>query len=532
MDSDTSHQTDPGVTRREVLRRAAIGSTALGASGLIAACGSSAGGHGSSSVASSTSSAPPPKAGGTVRAGAVGGSDDELDPHSYFTRTAFIGVNQLFEGLLKRDHQFRMQLWLAEEVTYERADLMTIRVKEGIEFHNGKTLDADDVMFTLRRIIKLPGADAPSLSSIDLNGIRKLDARTVRVPLKRGDVSVEDTLAGNLAYVVPVGFDVKKPVGTGPFKFVSMTSNQQMTFTRNSNYWRHGFPYLDGMQVLTLSDDTARTNALLAGQVDAIEGLPSAEVAVVKANPRLKALISPSGQWLPFVMRTDIAPWKDVRVRQAMRLIANRPALITEGVAGYGRVGNDVFSPDDASYDRSLPQRAQDIEQAKSLLKAAGQSDLRATLVTSEIYTGLTNLAEVFAQQAQQAGVTLNLQKLDPTTFFGKSWLSYGLTQDFWTNRDYLSTAGIALAPGGGYNETHWADRQWDSTYTQALGTLDTTKRTELVHELQKIDWERGGYIIWGFVDFIDGLAARVQGLVPDPIFPLGGYGFGEAYLS
>lgn len=106
------------------------------------------------------------------------------------------------------------------------------------------------------------------------------------------------------------------------------------------------------------------------------------------------------------------------------------------------------------------------------------------------------------------------------------------LTQDFWTNRDYLSTAGIALAPGGGYNETHWADRQWDSTYTQALGTLDTTKRTELVHELQKIDWERGGYIIWGFVDFIDGLSARVQGLVPDPIFPLGGYGFGEAYLS
>jgi peptide/nickel transport system substrate-binding protein len=231
-------------------------------------------------------------------------------------------------------------------------------------------------------------------------------------------------------------------------------------------------------------------------------------------------------------MRTDVAPWNDARVRQAMRLIADRGQLVSQGLAGHGRVANDIFSPNDPSYDSGLAQRTQNIEQAKSLLKAAGRSDLRTTMITSQIYTGLTSLAQVFAQQAKQAGVTIALQQLDPTSFFGKNWLSYGLTQDFWTNRDYLSTAGLALAPKGPYNETHWGDSRWDSVYSQALGTVDMSKRTDLIHELQQIEYDRGGYIIWGFADFVDGLSAKLHGLTPDPALPLGHYDFGGAYLA
>jgi peptide/nickel transport system substrate-binding protein len=462
----------------------------------------------------------------------VGGQNDQLDPHNYFTRTAFCGISQLFEPLIRRDAQFVPRMWLAEEVTLERPDLWVIRVRDGVEFHNGKKLSADDVMFTLRRIVKLPGADAAGLASIDLGAMSKLDSRTVRVPLKHPDVSFADHLANNNDYIVPVGFDPNRPIGTGPFKFVSRVPSQKMSFARNPSYWQTGKPYLDGLDIVSLTDDTARVNALLGGEVQAIEGVPFGEVSVIQGNSQTKILESRTGQWLPFAMRTDVAPWSDQRVRQALRLIVDREQLVAQGLNGHGRVANDIFAPYDANYDHGLPQRSQDLEQAKSLLKSAGQGDLRATIITSNIYAGLPQQAEILVQQAKSAGVTLSIQQLDPTVFFGPRWLSYPLTQDFWTNRDYFTTAQVALSNGGAYNETHWHDPQWQSLFSQALQASDQTKQAELVHECQAIEYQRGGYIIWGFVNFVDGHSSKLAGLEPDPILPLGRYGFGNAFLT
>ena len=528
MDAESEFPPDAGgLTRRDVLHGVAAGSAALGAGGLLAACGGS-----TSSKTTSSNAALTPRRGGTVSVGCVGGQDDQLDPHNYFPRTAFCGVHQLFEPLIRRDANFVPRMWLAEEVTLERPDLWVVRVREGIEFHNGKTLGADDVMFTLRRIVTLPGSDSAGLASIDLNAMTKLDSRTVRIPLKHPDVSIPDHLANNNDYIVPVGFNPKQPVGTGPFRFVSQVPDQKMSFVRNSNYWQTGKPYLDALNIVSLTDDTARVNALLGGEVQAVEGVPFGEVSVVQGNSQTKILESRTGQWLPFAMRTDVAPWSDARVRQALRLIADREQLIEQGLSGHGRLANDIFAPYDASYDHSLPQRTQDLEQAKSLLKAAGQSDLRATLVTSNIYAGLPEQAEILVQQAKGAGVTLNIQQLDPTVFFGPRWLSYPLTQDFWTNRDYFTTAQVAIAKGGAYNETHWDDPEWQSVFSQALQTADPTKRTELIQQCQTIEYDRGGYIIWAFVNFVDGHSANLAGLDEDCILPLGRYGFGNAFLT
>jgi peptide/nickel transport system substrate-binding protein len=305
-----------------------------------------------------------------------------------------------------------------------------------------------------------------------------------------------------------------------------------MSFARNPSYWQTGKPYLDGLDIVSLTDDTARVNALLGGEVQAIEGVPFGEVSVIQGNSQTKILESRTGQWLPFAMRTDVAPWSDQRVRQALRLIVDREQLVAQGLNGHGRVANDIFAPYDANYDHGLPQRSQDLEQAKSLLKSAGQGDLRATIITSNIYAGLPQQAEILVQQAKAAGVTLAIQQLDPTVFFGPRWLSYPLTQDFWTNRDYFTTAQVALSNGGAYNETHWHDPQWQSLFSQALVTADQTRRTELIHECQQIEWQRGGYVIWGFVNFVDGHSSKLAGLEPDPILPLGRYGFGNAFLT
>ena len=112
---------------------------------------------------------------------------------------------------------------------------------------------------------------------------------------------------------------------------------------------------------------------------------------------------------VPIYMAVDLDPFQDVRVRQAMRLIADRPALVEAAQAGFGVVGNDVFGYRQPDYNTDLPQRTQDIEQAKSLLKAAGKSDLRVTLYSSTVAPGMLESATAFAQQAKAAGVTVKV---------------------------------------------------------------------------------------------------------------------------
>src|SRR5262249_46628453 len=152
---------------------------------------------------------------------------------------------------------------------------------------------------------------------------------------------------------------------------------------RFENYWGEG-PYVDELTLVSLPDDSARTNALLSGQVDAIQNLPLQQLAGVKSNPNLKVLNAQTGNWSPFSMNCQQEPFKDVRVRQAMRLIVNRDELIQQALLGNGRVANDLYTPYDPAYAKSIPQREQDIEQAKSLLKAAGQENLTVELQTSQ----------------------------------------------------------------------------------------------------------------------------------------------------
>jgi peptide/nickel transport system substrate-binding protein len=306
-----------------------------------------------------------------------------------------------------------------------------------------------------------------------------------------------------------------------------MTSGKKMSFVKNPNYWRTGLPYLDSLDVVTLTDDTARVNALLGGQVQAIEAVPAANVPLLQARSGIQILESKTGQWQPVVMNTAKAPFTDVRVRQAMRLIVDRPQMVAQALAGHGRVANDIFSPFDPGYNHGLPQRQQDLEKAKSLLKAAGQSDLRVSLTTAQIYGGLIGQAQVFAQQAKAGGVTVNVQQLDPTAFWA-NWLTYTFAQDFWTTRDYLTTAGLGLAPGAPWPETHWQNPQWAKLYNQALRTVNTAKRNALIRECQKIEYDQGGYIIWGFQNFIDAYSSKFTGLRPDVAQPLGHFGFGE----
>jgi peptide/nickel transport system substrate-binding protein len=522
----------PGLTRREALRGALAGGVLVGAGGLLAACGSEdvdvpTKNFGATSLEDVRS-------GGTLRVGvAGGGADDSIDAHVLATVPDISRAFQLYEPLAGRNTASDFELVLAESIEPEKggAETWTIRLRDGVTFHNGKPVTADDVLFSLGRIIdpKDPKTGAASISYVDLKRSRKLDPRTVRIELKYPNVGFPDDLGQYFNSIVPTDYDPKKPVGTGPFMYKSFVAGERSVFVKNPDYWRDGLPRVDEVVIIDFPDDTPRVNALLSGQVDAITNLPPAQIAQVKSNDQFQLLISETGGWQPFTMRVDKAPFDDVRVRQAMRLAVDREQMISQVLSGQGRVANDLYSPYDPAYDDGLPQRKQDLAKAKSLLRQAGQADLRVELVTSPVFQGIVAAAQVLAEQVKDAGIAVKVRKVDPGTFYGDNYLKWAFAQDFWATRTYLSQVAQGSLPDSPFNETHWKDPQFLDLIAKARAELDDAKRTDLLQQAQRIEWERGGLIVWSFSNQVDAYSTTVGGFHPARSgFPLTNYGFGR----
>ncbi|MER7577527.1 ABC transporter substrate-binding protein [Streptomyces sp. NPDC126514] len=478
-----------------------------------------------------------PRRGGTLRAGVAGGSaKDTVDAHRPLTHPDQARVIQLYDTLTGYDTDFRVQSALAESVESSAdARQWTIRLRPGLEFHNGKPVTSEDVAFTIRRIVEPsdPKSGATSLSAVDTKAIKILDKRTIRLDLKTPESELESVFANYALGVVPVGYDARNPVGTGPFKFSSFTPGRESTFTRNDNYWRTGEPYLDKVVIVDFPEDTARVNALQSGQVDAIDQVSVGQLSAIQGNADLRLLESETGSWIPFVMRVDKPPFNDDRVREAFRLIVDREEMVRQVLGGHGAIGNDLYGRFDPAYDTSIPQRRQDIEQAKRLLQQSGHENLEVELVTSPVASGLVESAQVFAAQARRAGVSVRIRKVDSAEFFGPNYLKWTFTQDFWYTRGYLGQANLCSIPEAPFNETHWSDPQFTQLVLEARSTIDDKRRTELIREAQRIEHERGGYIVWSFPNQIDAYTRRISGFKPDRSgLPLTSYGFRQIWFN
>jgi len=508
------------ISRRQLIGGAA-GLVAVG--GVAAACGGSSGGT-SPSAGTSGGAVGTPKRGGNFRLGVTGGgSKDIMDGQNIITKPDQARLVSAFETLLLFDDNYQLTTnGLAESVTAENPKLYTIRLKKGIEFQNGKTLTADDVLYSFQRIgTKANGLTGfAATATMDIAAMKKIDKYTVSLPLKSADATVPQTLASYTFCMVPVGYKAfpAPQIGTGAYKLKSFTPGAQSVHERNPNYWRGGGePYFDTVTIIDFSDPTAQVNALIGGQIDAMTDLPPSQVQVVKSRG-MNALVSETGGWLPLCMAIDMPPFDNVKVRQAMRLITDRKTIIEQVLSGYGSLGNDLYGRFDPGYDSQLPQRNQDISEAKSLLKSAGMSNLKVDLHTTPGASGMVELASVFATQAQAAGVHITVHN-DPN-YYSPNYLKLAFSVDFWGTRAYLNQVQQGSLPNSPYNETHWPPKSglgsnFISLYNQALATVDPNKRIAIEHEMQRLEYDIGGYIIPFFNDLVDGYSNKVQGLKP-----------------
>jgi peptide/nickel transport system substrate-binding protein len=514
--------------RRQFLRGIAATGAVVGAGGLITAC------VGSSPATSTATPNTSRKRGGNLKAGLSGSSGaDTLDPHAGLSYLDTARAQALYQPLAQLNSQAQSELVLAEEITAKTPVEWIIRLREGITFHNGKPLTAQDVIYTFRRIKTGkkggPLSGGNSLGPMDLGGLKTLDTRTVVVPFTAPYASFLDQLAyWYYLYIIPDGFDpaTQNPNGTGPFVYQSFTPEQRSVFARNPDFWESGLPYVDTLTIIDFPDNTSLQDALSTGVIQAAGSFDGTEFAALGSASGVKTVASHSGAITPFTMRVDQAPFSDVKVRQALRLLVDRPQLVDSALGGYGVVASDVFSPYDPDFDRSL-KREQDIPMAKFLLKQAGHENLTVTLVTSAAATGMVAMATVLAEQATSAGVTINLSNVPSATFFGKNYLSWTFSQDFYNYSPYLAQVAQSMLPTSPFNETHTNSPTLNNLYKQANATLNLPVRKQIEYEMQMYDFNEGGYIVPAYIDALDAYSTQITGYSASAVgMPLSGFDF------
>jgi peptide/nickel transport system substrate-binding protein len=523
--SATAHEPDSLVSGKRVTRRQVLqGAAGLGAGAalgsMLAACGSS-GGETATSASPVSSASGMPKKGGSLKVGIEGGSAKEtVGPWSLLEGPQIALSFQIYNRLLEFTPDFKLENVLAESVEASSdAKVWTVRIKPDVLYSDGKPVTADDVVFSYESIIdpKNPQSGATSLSMLKPNGIKKIDDRTVEFTLETPNAIFPELLAYRENSIVRSDFDPANPIGTGPFVLKSFAPGQQMVFSPNPNYFGEG-PYLDELTLIEFADPVARVNALLGGTVDHATNLAATQAQTISTSPGYAVWDTDTGGWQPFTMRIDQKPFSDVRVRQAFRLIVDRQQMIDQAFAGRGGLGNDMYAPYDPGYPKDLPQRVQDLEQAKSLLKQAGyDNDLTVELVTSTaVGGGAVEAAQVFAQQATGAGVTVKVNKTDSSVFYGDDYLKWTFADDFWGTRGYLAQTTQGSLPSAPYNETHWKNDEWQALVEEAFRTPDDAKRNELIGEAATIEYNEGGYIVWSFTTLLDGYSDKLAGFVHD----------------
>ncbi|MGA2530287.1 MAG: ABC transporter substrate-binding protein [Acidimicrobiales bacterium] len=526
--------------RRTFLRSALAGGAVVAAGGLLDAASTSE--SGASPLSSSAAAAR--KKGGNLKVGLTGGgSTDTLNP--FYGGISAIGTaraQQLYQPLVQLANNAQLQYVLADEIVPNGSTSnWTIRLKKGVTFHNGKPFGADDVIYTLQTILnpKAPLGGALVLSPVKVNGLKKIDNLTVEVPMSIPFGSFVEQLAAfwYFLYIAADGWKQgDKPNGTGPFVYESFTAGQQSVFGRNKNYWKAGLPYLDSVTILDFSDPTAVVNALTSNVIDCTGQLSGTQMRVLQQTAGIKALPSQTGAIQPFTMRVDKAPFNDVNVRQAFRYLINRPEFIETTLDGYGTLAADVTSPYDPDYDHAL-HRVQDIGLAKHLLKKAGyDNDLKVTLDTSlAISSSALSMATVFKQQASAVGVTVNLNQVSASDFFGPNYYTkVPFAQIYYDYSPYLSQVAQTFLPNSPFLETHFNDPKYTQLYYDANKTQSASVRREIEYEMQNIDFNQGGYIIPCFVDSLDAYSTNLMGYEKGEVGePLGNFNFEDySFLS
>jgi peptide/nickel transport system substrate-binding protein len=524
------------LSRRDFIRRATVVGISVPALGsILAACGSSS----TSSATSGSTSTAKGAAGAVIKAGIVTPTA-AINPVTVADQGGLDMLAQTGEYLCLSTQTLALKPVLATSWTpNDKSDVWTFKIRQGVKFHNGQALTADDVVYTYQ-LHTNPKGSANALSAFGgvllPAGVKKVDDFTVEFHLAapNGNFPYLTSSDNYNMIILPKGYDPAKWqstfIGTGPFKLGSYTPKSGATFTRNESYW--GTKALPSQTVFTFYDtQNPMVLALTGGNIDVV-GQFSVSGAQELLTGSYNIIKLKSSAHRELSMRCDSGPLADARVRQAIALSINRPQIAQALFKGYSDVGNDSpFAPVYPSTDTSVPQRTQNIAKAKSLLAAAGHgSGVSAQLVTENVLE-IPEFAQIVVQSAKEIGVNINLKVEAQSAYYGKAtfgnsdWLDATMSLVDYGHRsvpNVFLTAPLettnAKTGTGPWNAAHFNNAQYDKLVTQYIGASDLSTQKSIAGQIETLLLAQTPIIFAYFYNYLTATAQGVTGVYPTAI--------------
>jgi peptide/nickel transport system substrate-binding protein len=526
------------LSRRDFIRRATVvGISASALGSILAACSSSA--SSSAAPGTSASGSASGKAGAVIRAG-ITTPAAAINPLTVADQGGQNMLAQTGEYLILSGQTLNLKPVLATNWTSNsKADVWTYKIRQGVKFHNGQPMTADDVVYTYQLQTNPKGGSAAlsAFAGVLLPaGVVKVDDFTVAFHLvaPNGNFPYLTSSDNYNMIILPKGYDPTKWestfIGTGPFKLGSYTPKQGATFTRNENYW--GTKALPSQTQFTFyATQPPSVVAMTGGTIDVLgqfsvaggEALLTGSYNIIKLKSSAHRQLS---------MRNDKAPFTDKRVRQAIALSLNRPQIVQSVLKGLADVGNDSpFAPVFPSTNTSIPQRAQDIAKAKSLLAAAGHPSGFSTQLATENIQEIPNYAQVVAESAAAIGVKINLNVEDQSKYYGtfkfgsSDWLDATMSLVDYGGRGIpnvflgapLQTINTKTGTGA-WNAAHFSNAQYDKLFAQYVAAVDLTTQRSVAGQIETLLLDQTPLIISYFYNFLTATAKGVTGVYPTPV--------------
>ncbi|WP_420012456.1 ABC transporter substrate-binding protein [Tateyamaria sp.] len=342
--------------------------------------------------------------------------------------------SNVFEGLTRFTGDGAIVPGLAE--SWEISDdglTYTFTLREGVTFHDGTTMDADDVKFSLDRILAEDSANAQKALYAAISGVTVDDPQTVTITLSEPNGNMLFNLAwGDAVIVAPESIeDIKQtPIGTGPFKFDLWNQGDRIEMSSYDGYWGNA-PALDKATFKFISDPTAAFAAVMAEDVDVFSGFPAPEnLPQLEADPRFQVLVGSTEGETILSTNNKQAPFDDLRVRQALAHAIDRQAIIDGAMFGYGTPISTHFAPHNPAYVDFTGSSAFDPAKARALLAEAGLPDGFETTLHLPPPSYARRGGEIIAAQLAEVGITAEIINVEwaqwlETVFRGKD---FGLT--------------------------------------------------------------------------------------------------------
>jgi peptide/nickel transport system substrate-binding protein len=515
------------ITRREFVRRGTVvGMSIPLVSFIAAACGGGGGGGGTTGGGTATGAVKP---GGNVRVALL---QPATAPNPIIVKdeggAGLIGSTGEF--LSFSNQKLELEPRLAESWSpNDDGTEWTFKIRQGVKFHSGATLTANDVKTTFETLIN-PDNASNALSALggvlSPGNIDAPDDATVvfKLDAPNGNFPTLVSSANYNAIIIPATLDPadwgKTFDGTGPFKLENFTPKVGASFVRFDGYWgQKANP--DRMELKLYDGEAPMVNGIKGGEVDFVEHFSVSGGKALLDDPNVQVIAIRTATHRQLHMRTDKDPFTDKRVRQAIALTLDRPALVDGLWEGKADLGNDSpFAPVYPSTDTSVAQREQNIDMAKQLLSDAGKSNFTVELNTWNGFE-IPDLAQLIKQYASEIGVTINLKITDDATYygdavFGKSpWLDSVMGITDYGHRPvpnvYLSSVYTSK---GTWNAAHFKNSTADDLISEYIGALDLASQRTAAKKIQELLLDETPVVIPYFYNFLSAATPKLKNAV------------------